>query len=151
MIEHKYIVCKSNWAICITIFAEYTDYENVEENSKAIKVADGLWLKFESKPIARNDVFGDDYVPSLMKGWCDDYLSYLIKGLEIVQKQIINNSIHKSTLIIINSLNFSICDFQEEGLTAAIIEWASKAFDFAPPIINVCFQKENNRYVFDFA
>ena len=57
---------------------------------------------------------------------------------------------YKDTLIIIDGLQFSLCDFQEEGLTAAIIEWASKAFGFSKPRINVDFQKENNRYVFDF-
>lgn len=82
--------------------------------------------------------------------FCDEDLPYLIKGLKIVQKQIVNSSIYKMTLIVINSLQFSLCDFQEEGLTAAIIEWASVAFDFAAPIINVDFQKEKNKYIFDF-
>lgn len=45
---------------------------------------------------------------------------------------------------------FNPCDFQEEGLTAAIIGWASKAFGFEQPIINVSFQKEKNRYHFEF-
>ena len=58
----------------------------------------------------------------------DGDLPYLKKGLEIIP-----------------------CDFQEEGLIAVMIEWAAKAFNFEPPKINVVFQKQNNRYVFDFS
>ena len=95
-------------------------------------------MKFADKPIADNEIF------------CDDDLPYLVKGLEIVQKEIIKNSMYRDTLIIIYSLQFSLCDFQEEGLIAAIIEWSSKAFSFSPPMINVDFNKEKNRYFFDF-
>lgn len=138
IVEHKYFICKSSWCISIKIFAEYTDFKNTKVNSKAIKVVDGIWLKFADKPMVENEIF------------CDDDLPYLMKGLEIVQKQIINSSTYKDTLIIINSLQFSLCDFQEEGLTAAIIEWASKVFGFPKPIISVGFEKEKNRYVYDF-
>lgn len=62
-------------------------------------------------------------------------LSELIKYLYIVKKQIIDNSMYKNTLIIVNNFQFSLCDFREEGLAAAIIEWASKAFDFVPTVI----------------
>lgn len=138
MIEHTYFVCKSSWCVNIKVIAEYTDFDKMDMNSKTIKVADGIWMKFADKPIADNEIF------------CDDDLPYLVKGLEIVQKEIIKNSIYSNTLIIIYSLQFSLCDFQEEGLIAAIIEWSSKAFSFSPPMINVDFNKEKNRYIFDF-
>lgn len=138
MIENTYFVCKSSWCINIKIIAECTNFDESNVGSSAIKVVDGIWLKFADKPIVENEIF------------CNDDLMYLAKGLEIVQKAIINNSIYKHTLIVINSLQFSLCDFQEEGLTAAIIEWASKAFNFSMPIINVEFQKQNNKYIFKF-
>lgn len=138
MIEHTYFVCKSSWCINVKIIAEYTSFDKSNARLNAIKVVDGIWLKFADKPIVKNEVF------------CEDDLPYLAKGLEIVQKPIIKNSIYKETLIIINSLQFSLCDFQEEGLIAAIIEWASKTFDFTMPQIKVEFHKETNRYLFDF-
>lgn len=52
--------------------------------------------------------------------------------------------------IIINSLHFGICNFQEEGLTAAVVEWAAKVFDFEPPKIDVTFNKPLNRYEFKY-
>lgn len=138
MIEHTYFVCKSSWCISITILAEYTDFDSVDKNSNVIKVVDGIWLKFADKPIIENEIF------------CDDDLPYLAEGLRIVQKEIISKSKCKNTLIIIKSLQFSLCDFQEEGLTAAIIEWASVTFGFQTPTINVNFDKKKNKYIFDF-
>lgn len=138
MIKHSYFICKSSWWIYIEIIAEYKDYRNEKNTTNAIKVADGIWLKFADVPLLENEIF------------CQDDLPYLKKGLEIVKNQIINNSIYENTLIIINSIQFNPCDFQEEGLTAAIIGWASEAFEFEQPIINVSFQKEKNRYHFEF-
>ena len=74
MIEHTYFVCKSSWCVNIKVIAEYTDFDKMDMNSKTIKVADGIWMKFADKPIADNEIF------------CDDDLPYLVKGLEIVQK-----------------------------------------------------------------
>lgn len=138
MIEHTYYICKSSWWIHIKVLAEIVSLDNTDLDIQANEVTEGIWLKFSEEPINKNEKF------------CDDDLPYLIKGLSIVQKQIIKNSKYKNTLIIIESLQFSPCDFQEEGLTALMIEWASKAFEFETPSINVTFQRENNRYVFDF-
>ncbi len=138
MIEHTYFVCKSSWCINIKIIAGHTNFDKNNVDLNTIKIADGIWLKFADKPIFENEFFYDDELP------------YLVKGLEIVQKKIVERSIYKDTLIIIDNLQYSVCDFQEEGLTVAIIEWASKAFDFSKPVIEVDFQKKNNRYVFNF-
>ena len=141
MIEHTYSfrAYNSTWWVCVKIFAEYVDCNSVNLHSKTIKIADGLWMKFADKPMKKGELFYDGDLP------------HLKKGLEIVQKQIINSSIYENTLIIIHSLEIIPCDFQEEGLIAVMIEWAAKAFNFEPPKINVVFQKQNNRYVFDFS
>lgn len=138
MIEHTYFICKSSWCINISIFAEYINFEKPKTDSKFVKVTDGLWMKFAEKPMIENEIF------------CDDDLPYLMKGLQIVKKQIISNSEFDNTLIIIHSLSFSICDFQEEGLIVAMMEWAAKAFGFSCPQIKVEFDKPNNRYIFNF-
>lgn len=140
MIEHTYSyrAYNSSWWVYVKIFAEYVKYDSVDLDSKAIKIADGLWMKFADKSMKKGELFYDGDLP------------YLKRGLEIVNKQIINNSIYKNTLIIVHSLEISPCDFQEEGLIAVIIGWAAKAFDFEPPKINVSFKKQENRYIFDF-
>lgn len=60
----------------------------------------------------------------------------------MVKSQIYNNSIYGNTLVIIDDLQYNVCDFQKEGLIAAIIEWASKAFEFEAPTINVRYERE---------
>lgn len=138
MIVHKYFICKTSWCINIIIRAEIANMDEADLESLAVQAADGLWIRFTDKPLANGEKLDDSDLP------------YLLKGLQIVKSQICNNSIYKNTLIVINDLQYSICDFQKEGLTAAIIEWASKAFGFETPTINVRYEKEINRYIFDF-
>ena len=63
MIEHTYFVCKSSWCINITVMAEYTNYNGTNVSLKAIKVIDGIWLKFADKSIVENEIFCDDDLP----------------------------------------------------------------------------------------
>lgn len=138
MIEHKYFICKTSWCINIIIRAEIANMDEVDSEGLAVQVSEGLWIKFADKPLIREEKFDVSDLP------------YLAKGLQMVKSQISNNSIYENTLVIIDDLQYSICDFQKEGLTAAIIEWASKAFGFETPTINVRYEKEINRYIFDF-
>lgn len=139
MIEHTYFVGKTSWCINIKIFADYTNFEKLETDSKCVKVTEKIWMRFADKPMMEKEIF------------CNDDLPYLMKGLQIVKNQIISNSKFDNTLITIHSLQFSICDFQEEGLTVAMVEWAAKAFGFNCPRIKVEFDKPSNRYVFDLS
>lgn len=136
MIEHQYVILKTNRGINIKICAEYTDFVNVHLKSGGMKIVDGLWLKYADKSLIEHKRFYNSDFP------------YLMKGLEIVQKSIINNSIYKNTLIIIHDVQYNLCDFQEEGLIAVMIGWAAKAFNFEPPKINVVFQKQKKQICF---
>ena len=138
MIEHKYFICKTSWCINIVILAEIVNMDEADLESPAVQVAEGIWIKFAEKPLMNGENLDDSDLP------------YLLKGLQMVSSQIFNNSIYRNTLIVINDLKYSICDFQKEGLTAAIIEWASKAFEFETPTINVRYNREINRYIFEF-
>ena len=57
---------------------------------------------------------------------------------------------YDENLIVIHSVQFEPTDFQEEGLTIAIMEWVAMRLNFQMPIINVDFDKVKNRYIFDF-
>lgn len=60
--------------------------------------------------------------------------------------QIQAQSKYEETLIVIQSIGYNYyCDFQEEGLTAAIIEWAAKAFGFECPEIPVEYDREHQK------
>ena len=138
--EHKYCVLKSSWGIVVFLNAEFAEY--VEDISdKTIKqVAEKIWITYQEK-----NIYYDD------QGKClSPDLPYLEKGIQLVQKQIQAYSKYEETLIIIHSLRFNFCDFQKEGLTAAIIEWAAEAFGFECPEIPVEYDRENRKYVYDF-
>ena len=137
MLECEYYVCKSSWGVYVKIIAEYIDYENNDGN-KAIKIGDGLWVKFAEKSIFEGEKF-----------WEGD-LSYIVEGLKVVENKIVERSKYCKTLIVLHSIQIAPCDFQEEGLTVAIIEWAARAFNFQAPKISVYFDKGSNRYIFEF-
>lgn len=138
MIEHIYSIRKSSWWIHIKIVAYVINFDKFNSVANPIKAADGIWFKYADKPLSDNAMFSNDNLP------------YLKKGIQLVQNKIRTNSLYDETLIVIKGLEFNPCDFQEEGLTVAIIEWASKAFHFDNPKIGVDFNKEKNRYIFDF-
>ncbi|GLI04681.1 hypothetical protein YDYSG_07110 [Paenibacillus tyrfis] len=137
LVEHTYRVFKSTWGIYIKIIAKYTSISNYNEQDGIIEVCDGLKLVFANKQIVGEDtIFDEDVI-------------YLIEGLKKVSGQILSNSKYeKNTIIVIHSINIAPCDFQEEGLVVAMIEWASIAFGFEVPPIDVTFNKETNKYEF---
>jgi len=137
--EHTYRVFKSSWGINIKIIAEITSISNCNENHNYDMICDGLMAGYASKPLVEGEKF------------LEEDKIFLWEGLRRVGDLIVNTSPYKAeTLIIIHSLVFSLCDFQEEGLTAAIIEWAANACGFQAQIINVNFNKELNKYDFKY-
>ena len=137
LVEHAYYVRKYSWGVWVKFIAEHMEMDAKYKNN-AIQVAEGLWITFAETPLLKKEKF------------CQEDMPYFVKGLQIVQQQIKENSQHQNTLIVIQSIQFNPCDFQEEGLTALIIEWAAKVFQFEPPAIDVRFVKSKNRYIFDF-
>lgn len=132
--EYKYCVLKSSWGIVVFLDAEFVEYVKNSSHEKVLQVTDGIWLEYRQK--YQNAYHAD--------------LPYLKQGILLVQGQIRLHSNYKDTLIVIQSVEFNECHFQAEGLTAAIIEWAAKAFDFDCPEIPVEYDRENRRYVYDF-
>ena len=138
MTEYTYLVCKLSWWIHIKIIAEAVKYSEDEHSKNTFKVCDKLQVKFADKPINSNEKF------------CDDDMPYLIDGLRMVSEKIVKGSEFSDTLIVVHSVQFNPCDFQEEGLTAAIAEWTAVYFGFEKPIFDVSFDKKNNRYIYTF-
>ncbi|HEX9059664.1 MAG TPA: hypothetical protein VF941_05765 [Clostridia bacterium] len=131
--NHTYRVIKSSWGIVIDVSGELTSISTYDNKSSCKMINSGLWC-----------IITDERLSETEK-------KYLYDGLEMVGKAIASNSSYKNeTLIIINSVTYSFCDYQEEGLTAAIIQWAANAFNFEAPKINVAFNKEHNKYEFNY-
>ncbi|WP_242853106.1 hypothetical protein [Pseudobacteroides cellulosolvens] len=110
-----------------------------EDKFSCSEICKGLWgaytkapLSMESKPVEEDKYF-------------------LWYGLKKVSEQIITSSPYNAdTLVVIHAIEISLCDFQQEGLTPAIIEWASKAFNFEAPNVGVSYNKQLNKYEFTY-
>ncbi|MBO5145938.1 MAG: hypothetical protein J6C19_10465 [Lachnospiraceae bacterium] len=149
MIVHKYRLCKTSWGIAINIYGNVFDYDRynskvyVMENNHLTKICEGLYVLFDKE---QNRNVGPNHSYNQMQ--VDDY-SYMIEGLLKVSGKIKENTEYQNTLIVITRLEFSLCDFQEEGLIAGMMEWAAKAFDFTCPHIEVKYQKDINKYLYE--
>lgn len=150
LIVHKYRVLKTSWGIAINIYGNVYDYDkyiqdyDISISENFFNICDGIYVFFE--PEENVNVGPHD---SYNQMHSDDY-PYMIEGLKKVSEQIKVNSQFKNTLIVITRLEMSLCDFQEEGLIAGMMEWAAKAFEFECPSIDVKYLRDINRYVYDY-
>jgi hypothetical protein len=125
-IEYRFI--KSSWGIAIDIAGNHECFENQPSVGKMI--APKIWLEIV-----------DDKLNESERNWIE-------KGLKTVDEKILSKITgSKSILIKISEVSFNPCDYQPEGLFAAIIEWTSKEFDFEKPKINIEFDKKQNKYL----
>ena len=138
MVEHTYFVCKASWCINICIYGYCSDFRLQTDKNNCISVCDRIWISINENQLDRyRKIYSED-------------IPFLIKGIQYVQKQIRQNSEFQNTLITIDGLLYSICDFQKEGLIAGMIEWCAKAYNFEIPSISVEFDKSKNKYLFEF-
>lgn len=137
MHEYEYYVCKSSWGVYVRIIAEYIEYD-LNSTKTVTKISDNLWVKFAEKSLFEGEKFWEGDLP------------HIVEGLKLVENRIRESSKYIHTLIIIHSIQIAPCDFQEEGLTAAIIGWSSEAFGFVKPTFDVEFDNIENRYIFKF-
>ena len=128
-----YSVLKSSWGIRIGIEGRLLPHADYDGESTA--VADGVFLASG----------GGSHLS-------DGELGILKSGVQRVAPQIVARSpFGKGTLIELKSVLFDPCDYQEEGLEPAIVEWASDQLAFDAPEYSVEFDKEHNRYIFEWA
>ena len=149
-IIHKYRMLKTSWGIVINIYGKVCEYDKFlcdEEflmNKNVVRICERIWVLF--LPDKNENVGPDDSYNQMHP---EDY-PYLIEGLTKVSQSIMQYTKYKNTLIIINRLEYSLCDFQKEGIIAGMMEWAARAFGFECPKIDVVYQKDINRYIYDF-
>lgn len=144
MIHHKYKILICRWGISIDLFGDicnYSSYTNaVADNTRCFDVDDSVHILFAPQKLP-------DY--KYINIHPDDYI-FIVKGIKNVLGSIKKYSPFNNTLIIFNEAIYNECFFQEEGLIVTSMEWASKAFGFECPKVAVSFDKNNNRYIFDF-
>lgn len=128
---YHYRLIKASWGIAVDIAAEAEALPPVLENIK--KVDKDLWLGIDIDGLSHSEH------------------EYLALGLRLVAEEIRKaKQISGPILVRVLDLRFNPSDYQPEGLSGAIAGWAGQAFGFAVSDIPVTFDKQNNRYIFQF-
>ena len=128
LLNHKYKVLKSTWGISIEIIGEITDNSFNKEYCQ-------IFCDFGCE-------LPDDLNISEKE--------HIIKGLAFLYEDIKNILDRPQIVIIIRQVNYNLCDYQEEGLTAAIVEAVSQALCIDTIQTDVVFDQKSNKYLFNF-
>lgn len=128
-IEYRFI--KSSWGIAIDVAGNHEFFENQPSIGKMIMPT--IWLEIVPANLSERE------------------RKLIEKGFKAVSKKILSKiTDSKFILINISEISFNPCDYQAEGLFTAIIEWASKEFNFEKPKISIEFDKNQNKYLINW-
>lgn len=134
VIEYQFKVLKFSWGISINVIASITKFSEWQDRERCQKVVDGLWF------LHNGDINFDT-----------DEIEFIKDGLYYEHESIGKRTpFPNDTLVVINAMEFGFCDYQPEGLKAAIAEWAAHAFSFEAKPIDITFDKDSNRYILSY-
>ncbi|HEU4732215.1 MAG TPA: hypothetical protein VFT22_30175, partial [Kofleriaceae bacterium] len=120
MSTYEYRAIYSSWGIAIDVTA--TAHRVSVPPSTAERVADDLYL--EIAPEVRLD---------------DGERRLLASGLRRVAARVPRDG--RALLVCIVAIRFNECDYQAEGLEAAIMAWTAVELGFEPPVVRVAFDR----------
>lgn len=121
---------RSSWGIVVSITAEALKGEGGSD--RAVPLGD--------------DVFLVDATQGA--GLSGDAMDMLGAGLKLLSSEIASTCSELPVTIAVRDIQYNDCDFQEEGLAAAIFGWAISEFRLPGREVAVTFDRERNRYVF---
>ncbi len=127
---HTYRVLKSSWGVLITIVAETREAEEV--SAGAMPLGSAIWLLDATPQHALSEVV----------------MQMLAEGIRPLVNDISLAVQGAARMIAIRDLRYNECDFQIEGLAAAMYGWAAAEFDLEVREVAVSFNRGENRYVF---
>lgn len=104
------------------------------EPSTGYRVGDQLWIDFRAENLSEDDKLR------------------MIQGLRIILGYFSDVfRCNPFVVIEVEEVGFSLCDFQPEGLTDAIVRWSAWAFELKIPETQITFDQKENKYMFDFS
>lgn len=77
-------------------------------------------------------------------------LDAMDRGLRLMQDKFVIRHPDEFALVTLSAVDFSLTDFQDEGITAATVLWLAEEFDLPAPRIEVHFSKALGKYCFEF-
>jgi hypothetical protein len=132
--SYRYRLLKgATWGIAIDLRAEASPLP-ADPQPQAERVADGLYLQIDlGRPLTAEES------------------GFLKLGLRLVAAEVIERRQGSAPIFVrVVDLEYNPCDYQPEGLAAAVAGWAAREFSFPGPEIPVAFDRGRNRYVFAF-
>lgn len=119
------------WGVWIRITADARVGEDV--GSGAVPLGDGVFLVDATDGAALG--------PGKM--------GMLATGLRRLTPEIAASVSERPVTIAVKEIRYNDCDYQEEGLVAAVIGWAVAEFGLPEREVPATFDKDNNRYVYE--
>ncbi len=136
MYSTTYTMRNGSWDVYIKLFIQIKEFDMDEQ---CIKISNNIGIKFADFPLKPTEKF------------VENDMKYLVNGLNIIKNTLSKYIDEKGILIEINSIElWDVQYFQEEGLTMAIIKLMSEIYGFEVPKIPVHFDRQLNKYIFEF-
>lgn len=123
-------VLKGSWGIAIDLVAHAQRLASPPAD--ALPAGDRTWLDVSDVALGRQDV------------------EQLVLGLSRVSAMIAEHEPRTHVVIRIDDVRYTPTDYQPEGMAAAIIGWATEEFELPQPDLEVRFDRDENRYVFQW-
>ncbi|MFE6485700.1 hypothetical protein ACFVGN_22575 [Streptomyces sp. NPDC057757] len=128
---YVYKVLKSSWGIRISITAGVQFRAGQEEGRVT---GSPVWIEFAGS------ASGFPYV----------YKKELARGLSVVAAEISERVDGKSVTVVVDEVIYVESDFQVDGISVAMCRWAEDAFGLNVRQISESFDREANRYHFEW-
>ncbi len=126
---YKYRVCFSSWGIAIDI-----------EAKKA----------FRSDSLPSYNIINDYLYVEKSLSWLSDTERYFLsKSTDLIEGSI-SECLNSDHIVLIQNIEFNFTDYQEEGLAMALAGWFGSYFNVGIKDIEIKFNKELNKYIFNF-
>lgn len=135
MYSTRYFISDKNSCWCINIYLSI-EIKSLPSVNNYYKINSNIGIKYDFEDFSYDKHYFE--------------LPYLIDGINAVQNQLSNAIKNNNILIEIKDIKFGLCDFQEQGLTMAIIKLMSEIYGFEVPKIPVHFDRQLNKYIFEF-
>lgn len=130
--SYSFRVIQASWGLAVDIsgyFVRYFDF-----GGEVAPIAEGIYLAV---------------IPSHLN---DGERDWLRQGVEMMSTVLLReSSFREDTVLVVSDVSFNPCDFQPEALACAVRGLVGELLCIDVPRVTVVFNKEKNRYDFDFA
>ncbi len=124
----KYRVLQSAWGIAIDVVAEFVFSRS---NRHAVTICDGVGLIIDDRTLP------DEHYPALQR------------GVAMMAETIKDSDVLLPVGVRIAEVRYNLTDFQSCGIQWAVAGWIAGELGTTPPKVEVSFDSDANRYVFE--